>query len=58
MASPPDRVAPTHCKKETHMPLYRTLVRPGLLDLEQREAFALDVVDVHCDVTGAPRPTA
>jgi len=37
------------------MPLYRTLVRPGLLDLEQREAFALDVVDVHCSVTGAPR---
>lgn len=37
------------------MPLYRTLIRPGLLDLEQRQAFAHDVVDVHCDVTGAPR---
>ena len=37
------------------MPLYRTLTRPGLLTLEQREAFANDVVDVHCDVTGAPR---
>ena len=37
------------------MPLYRTLVRPGLLDASQREAFANDVVDVHCGVTGAPR---
>ena len=37
------------------MPLYRTLVRPGLLSAQQREAFANDVVDVHCDVTGAPR---
>ncbi len=37
------------------MPLYRTLTRPGLLTPEQREAFAHDVVDVHCDVTGAPR---
>ncbi len=36
------------------MPLYRTLVRPGLLTLPQREAFAQDVVDVHCGVTGAP----
>ena len=36
------------------MPLYRTLVRPGLLDLSQRQAFANDVVDVHCGVTGAP----
>ena len=37
------------------MPLYRTLTRPGLLTLAQRELFANDVVDVHCDVTGAPR---
>ncbi len=37
------------------MPLYRTLIKPGLLDLDQRKAFANDVVDVHCDVTGAPR---
>ena len=37
------------------MPLYRTLVRPGLLTEQQREAFANDVVDVHCAVTGAPR---
>ena len=37
------------------MPLYRTLIAPGLLDLDQREAFAGDVVDVHCDITGAPR---
>jgi len=36
------------------MPLYRTLVRPGLLTRAQREAFANDVVDVHCGVTGAP----
>lgn len=36
------------------MPLYRTLVTPGLLGLPQREAFANDVTDVHCDVTGAP----
>ena len=37
------------------MPLYRTLTRPGLLTLDQRVAFANDVVDVHCGVTGAPR---
>ncbi len=36
------------------MPLYRTIVRPGLLDLEGRAAFANDVVEVHCGVTGAP----
>ena len=36
------------------MPLYRTLVRPGLLDGEQRQAFANDVVEAHCGVTGAP----
>ncbi|MEQ8439181.1 MAG: tautomerase family protein [Ilumatobacter fluminis] len=37
------------------MPLYRTLTRPGLLSLEQRQAFANDVVDIHCGITGAPR---
>lgn len=37
------------------MPLYRTLVKPGLLSLEQRTVFANDVMEVHCDVTGAPR---
>lgn len=37
------------------MPFYRAVVRPGLLDDAGREAFAGDVVDVHCDVTGAPR---
>ena len=37
------------------MPLYRTLIRPGLLDLEQRQTFSNDVVEVHCGVTGAPR---
>lgn len=36
------------------MPLYRALVEPGLLSLEQRTVFANDVMDVHCDVTGAP----
>ncbi|MEM8621211.1 MAG: tautomerase family protein [Actinomycetota bacterium] len=36
------------------MPLYRTLVRPGLIDRDQRQAFANDVVEVHCAVTGAP----
>lgn len=37
------------------MPLYRTMTTPGLLDDAQRERFANDVVEVHCDVTGAPR---
>ncbi len=37
------------------MPFCRTIVQPGLLDLAQREAFANDVVDIHCGVTGAPR---
>ena len=37
------------------MPFYRAIVQPGLLDLSQREAFANDVVDIHCGVTGAPR---
>ncbi|MEM7338466.1 MAG: tautomerase family protein [Actinomycetota bacterium] len=36
------------------MPFYRALVRPGILAETQRERFARDVVDVHCDVTGAP----
>ena len=36
------------------MPFYHALVRPELLDHEQRQRFARDVVDVHCDVTGAP----
>lgn len=37
------------------MPLYRALVQPGLLDRPGRKAFANDVVDIHCDITGAPR---
>ena len=37
------------------MPLYRTLTAPDLLDLAGRTAFANDVVDIHCDITGAPR---
>ena len=36
------------------MPFYRTNIRPGLLDLDARAVFSQDVVDVHCDVTGAP----
>ncbi len=36
------------------MPFYHALVRPELLTLEQRQRFAADVVEVHCDVTGAP----
>ncbi|MEM9034569.1 MAG: hypothetical protein AAGA99_27175 [Actinomycetota bacterium] len=36
------------------MPLYRTVVRPGLTDVDTRQAFAGDVVDVHCGATGAP----
>ncbi len=37
------------------MPLYRTIIRPGLIDVGARQDFAGDVVDVHCGVTGAPR---
>ncbi len=37
------------------MPLYRTIIRPGLIDVDGRQRFAGDVVDVHCGVTGAPR---
>ncbi len=36
------------------MPLYRTLTRPDLLGRAERQAFANDVVEVHCDITGAP----
>jgi phenylpyruvate tautomerase PptA (4-oxalocrotonate tautomerase family) len=36
------------------MPFYHALVQPGLLTETQRQHFAGDVVDVHCDVTGAP----
>lgn len=36
------------------MPFYHALVRPDLLDLTQRQRFAEQVVEVHCDVTGAP----
>lgn len=36
------------------MPLYRTLVKPGLLSHSAREAFSNDVVEVHCGITGAP----
>lgn len=37
------------------MPFYHALVRPGLLTEPQRQGFANDVVDIHCEVTGAPR---
>ncbi|MEM9133763.1 MAG: tautomerase family protein [Actinomycetota bacterium] len=36
------------------MPFYHAIVRPDLLDESKRHAFANDVVEVHCDVTGAP----
>ncbi|MGI9616019.1 MAG: tautomerase family protein [Acidimicrobiales bacterium] len=39
----------------TPVPFYHALVRPNLLTESQRQRFATDVVDVHCDVTGAPR---
>lgn len=37
------------------MPLYRVMTDKGLLDDDSRLAFARDVTDVHCDITGAPR---
>ncbi len=37
------------------MPFYHALVRPGLGSPDARRAFANDVVDIHCGVTGAPR---
>ena len=37
------------------MPFYHAIVRPGLLSEPARQAFAGDVVDIHCRVTGAPR---
>ena len=36
------------------MPFYHATVRPDLLSEAERRRFAADVVDVHCDVTGAP----
>ncbi len=36
------------------MPFYHATVRPDLLTAAQRQRFAADVVEVHCDVTGAP----
>ena len=36
------------------MPFYHALVRPELLTEPQRRQFAGQVVEVHCDVTGAP----
>ncbi len=36
------------------MPFYHALVRPQLLSESERQRFAASVVDVHCDVTGAP----
>lgn len=37
------------------MPFYHAIVRPGVLDVEDRQALANDVTTLHCDVTGAPR---
>ena len=36
------------------MPFYHAVVRPGTLDEPARQAFANDVVETHCGVTGAP----
>ena len=36
------------------MPFYHATVRPDLMTVEQRQVFAGHVVDIHCDVTGAP----
>ena len=36
------------------MPFYQTTVRPNLTTEDQRRQFAAAVVEVHCDVTGAP----
>ena len=36
------------------MPFYHATVRPNLLIESQRQHFAREVVDIHCDVTGAP----
>ena len=36
------------------MPLYHARVRPQLLTEAQRATFAAHVVDIHCDITGAP----
>lgn len=37
------------------MPFYHALVQPGLAGAAERTRFANDVVDIHCEVTGAPR---
>ncbi len=36
------------------MPLYRVAIPSDTLDVEQRQQFSRNVVDVHCSVTGAP----
>ncbi len=36
------------------MPFYHAHVRPELMNEAQRQRLAQHVVDVHCDVTGAP----
>ncbi len=37
------------------MPFYHALTAPGSVSEAERHAFAGDVVEVHCGVTGAPR---
>ena len=37
------------------MPFYHALVQPGLAGDVERAQFANDIVDIHCEVTGAPR---
>ena len=36
------------------MPFYHAIVKPELLSEPERQAFANDVVRVHCGATGAP----
>jgi phenylpyruvate tautomerase PptA (4-oxalocrotonate tautomerase family) len=37
------------------MPFYHALVQPGLAGETERASFANAIVDIHCEVTGAPR---
>lgn len=37
------------------MPFYHALVKPEIAGPTERSQYANDVVDLHCEVTGAPR---
>ncbi len=37
------------------MPFYHALLKPGVAGATERSQYANDVVDIHCEVTGAPR---